>query len=322
MADQILSQEEIDALLSSMDKREIDTEETQTIESKVEPFNLTAQGIMLKEQFYALEEVYGKFSGLMSDSLSDSLQKEINVEPVTTKMMKFEDFIAQFPTPTIFSIFNMEPLIGSGLMAIESDLVFSLIDCMFGGNGKPLNKEKDFTPIELSMMSKFSNEMLANLELTWAIVYSVKISPKKMEINSEFIHIVDPSDLVIVIVFAITGEEFTGHIHVCLSYLMLEPIKEKLASRVTDDEMQFSWNSQLQDLLKEVTMKCTAELGSSTKQTVRDVLDLQKGDIIKLNTGPKDTVSVKIGGVPKYTGMAGIMKGNRAVKIITSVQNN
>jgi len=156
MPDQILTQEEIDALLSAMDSGEVDLEDEAKSESEVAAYNLTSQNIMLRDQFYALEEVYDKFATMFEASLSALLQRSMEVEFVSTEMVKYQECISAFSSPTSFTIFTMEPLIGSAMLAIEPRLVYSLIDCMFGGDGRPTERMREFTLIEQRMIRKFA----------------------------------------------------------------------------------------------------------------------------------------------------------------------
>jgi len=313
MSDQILSQEEIDALLTSVDKGEVDLE----VDKKEEAgsYDLTSQSIMLRDQFYALEEVYDKFADLLHNLLSSSLRKSVEVKLVSTEMVKFREFLEGFSNPTSFNIFNMEPLIGSSLLAIEPELVFFLIDCMFGGNGKPIARVREFTLIEQRMMRKFAVEVLDSLEKALDVVYSVKISLRKIETKPEFVHMVGPNDLVIGVVFSVKADEFSGDIHLCIPYLMLEPIKDKLSSRyLRENEIEHVFGAQIQNLLKDTNIAVVAELGR-TSYTIRDILNLRAGEIFKLNTGPQDLITINVEHVPKYQGVPGVVKGNRAVQV-------
>jgi flagellar motor switch protein FliM len=316
MSDQILSQEEIDALLSSMDKGEVDLEEDTKVESHAESYDLTSQSRMLRDQFSALDEVYDKFTISLRKSLSSSLQRPIEVDFISMEMRRFEEFLKAFSHPTSFNIFNMEPLIGSAMLVIEANLVFSLIDCMFGGDGKPISQMREFTLIEQRMMRKFTVEVLKNLENSWKIIWSLDFVLKKTETKPEFIHVFAPNDLVIVVVFSMIGGEITGNIHLCIPYLMLESIKDKLSSSyLREAELENTWSFQLQDLLMETTVGISAELGRTSAHTVRDLLDLQSGDVIKFSSGPQGTVTVTVEGIPLYQGLPGVRNGNRAVQI-------
>ena len=322
MADQILSQEEIDALLSAMDRGEVDVEQEIRKEKVVEPYNLTSQNSMLRSQFYALEEVYDKYATLLDQSLSSTLQRPIEVEFVSTEMVKYGEFISAFSTPTSLNVFSMEPLIGSALMAIEAKLVFSLIDCMLGGDGKPVTQIRDFTLIEQRMIKKVAEELLQTFEEAWAVVHEVNIALRKTETKPEFVHLVNPNDLMIIMVFAIKGEEFSGNVHLCLSYLMLEPIKEKLSSTYrSGNDTEHTWQQQLTSLLKETHVNMIAELGK-TQHTIRELLELEVDHVLRLNTGPKDPVVLTVDGIPKFRGLPGVIKGNRAVEITEQVRPN
>ena len=150
---------------------------------------------------------------------------------VSTEMVKYGEFIQAFANPTSFTVFGMEPLIGSSLLAVESGLVFSMIDCMFGGKGTPLKAKREFTRIELGMMRRLTHELLGQFEKAWESVFAIRVVPRKVETKPDFVHLVSPDELMIVIVFSLSGEAFAGNFHFCVSYRMLEPIKDKLSSR-------------------------------------------------------------------------------------------
>jgi flagellar motor switch protein FliM len=322
MSDQILTQEEIDALLSAMDKGEVDLEEEVKQEAEVTPYNLTSQNIMLRDQFHALEEVYDKLARLMGTSFSALLQRSIEVEFVSTEMVKYTECISAFSNPTSFTIFGMDPLIGSAMLAVEPRLVNSLIDCMFGGDGKPTERMREFTIIEQRMMRKFALEALENLQKAWKVVDPINVVLKKTEVKPEFVHLASPNDLMVVIVFGVRGSEFSGNLHICIPYLMLEPIKDKLSSKyLREKDMEHNWRAQLETLLHDTPVTIVAELGVTTR-SVRNLLDLQIDDVIQLNTGPEDLVTLSVDHVPKFFGYPGIIKGNRAVEIAALRRKN
>lgn len=320
MAENVLSQDEIDALLSAMDSGEVDLQaKEEPPEARAESYDLTSQNIMLRDQFSALEEVYDKYSGLLQNSLSALLQQTFDVKFVSTEMVKFGDFIQAFSNPTSFTIFTMEPLIGSALLAIEPGLVFSMIDCMFGGKGKPLKPRREFTMIENGMLQRLSRELLGDFERAWERVFSIRITPKKSETKPEFVHMVSPDELMIVIVFSINSEEFSGNFHICMSYRMLEPIKDKLSSRyLRAKDTEHAFSDRIKKILERTEVELIAELGH-TDHTFGDLLSLQENDIFTLNTGPHDPITVNIESVPKYRGFPGIVNGNRAVELTETI---
>lgn len=315
MTDQILSQEEIDALLGAMAKGEVNLSEEKRAAPAVVPYDLTSQRIMMREEFYALGEVYDKFTGMLQIAMSSMLQRSFEVRIVSTEMVKFGDFIKAFSNPTSFNLFSMEPLIGTALIAIETNLAFSLIDCMFGGDGKPLVQNRDFTVIEQRMLVKFALEVLSNFEKAWENVFPVKITLRKTESKAEFVHMVNPNDQVIVIAFTIAGKEFSANLYACISYLMLEPIKEKLSSKyLREKDIAYAWRPQLERLLDDAPVVLIAELGRTMK-SLRDLLEMDVDDVLKLNAGPEDPVTIRIQNTEKFYGLAGVARGNRAVEI-------
>jgi len=317
MSEQILSQEEIDALLSAMDSGEVDVKEDIKPEVKAEArsYDLTSQSLMLRDQFDALDEVYDKFVNLLNVGLTGSLQRAIEVKQVSKEIVKFGEFLHAFSNPTGFSIFTMEPLIGSALLAVEPNLCFALIDSMFGGTGRPLAKVREFTQIEQRMLSKFYQEVLKELQRAWQVAYSIKVVQKKTETKPEFVNLVSPGDLVLIFVFSVSGEAFSGNIHICTPFLMLEPVKDKLSSRyLREKDRAHAFKGQLSLLLRDTQVNLVAELGR-TITSIGRVLELERDDVLKINTGPQDPVVIKVEGTPKYLGMPGAVKGNRAVQI-------
>ena len=216
----------------------------------------------------------------------------------------------------------MDPLIGSAMLAVEPALVYSLIDCMLGGDGKPTQQDREFTLIEQRMMRKFALEVLNGLQQAWKIIDPINVSIKKTEIKPEFVHLALPNELMLVIVFALKGEKFSGNLHICIPYLMLEPIRDKLSSKYLQcKDQEHTWCEQLQKLLQDTPVTLIAELGLTTC-SVRDLLDLRIDDLLQLNTGPEDLITLNAGDVPKFLGFPGIIKGNRAVEIAALLDKN
>jgi flagellar motor switch protein FliM len=322
MSDKILSQEEIDALLNAMDSGEVEIDEEPEKESKAEakPYDLTSQSLMLRDQFDALDEVYDKFVNLLNVRLTGTLQHPIEVKMMSKEIVKFGEFMQAFSNPTGFSIYSMDPLIGNAMLAVEPSLGFALIDCMFGGAGKPLAKIREFTQIERRMLQRFYQDVLSELERAWKVAYDIKVGPKKTETKPEFVNLVSPGDSVLVFVFSVNGDEFSGNIHICTPFLMLEPIKDKLSSRyLREKDRAHVFRSQLTVLLKDTKVRIVAQLGK-TSRTIGQILNLEANDVVKLKTGPQDPVTLNVEGVPKFHGMPGIVKGNRAVQITQLIE--
>ncbi len=321
MPDQILTQEEINALLSAMGRGDVDLEQSQGAAEAVY-YNLTSQKVMLRDQFSALTEVYDKVAVLLNSSFSSMLQRSIEVAFVSSEMVRYQEWIGALSSPTSFVVFGMEPLIGSALLAIEPGLVFSLIDCMFGGQGKPVSRIREFTQLEQRMITRLAAEVLAQLQKAWQIVQPVKIAIRKTETKPDYVHLLSPQDQMLVIGFSVKGKEFSGSLRFCISYLMLEPIKEKLSSKyLREKDIEHTWRRPLQQLLMEIPITLIAELGR-TRRTIGEILNLQVDDVIPLPTGPDDQILVAVDHVPKLLAYPGVIKGSRAIEIAAPLNRN
>ena len=321
MGQQILSQEEVDALLSSVASGDVELESPEGVETKdatadLPVYDLTAQNIMMREQFDVLDEVHDRFANALSNYMGSTLGVPVEIELASTEMVKFGEFMEGLSGQTSFHTFRMEPLIGQALLAIEGSLVFFLIDCMFGGKGKgSIKQEREFTLLEQRVMRKFSGDVLKGLAKAWEFVQPMSISIVKSETKQQFVRLVSPSDLVIVVMTAVSLDEFSANMLLCVPYQLLEPIREKLSFKnMRDAELGNTWTEQLKVLLDETEVTIAAELGRIS-HTVRNILDLNRGDVIMLDTGPHDLVPVTVERVPKFLGNAGIVAGNRAVQI-------
>ncbi len=320
MSNEILSQEEIDALLGAMDKGEVDLETDSAATVETEAYDITSQEVHMRDDFDALAEVYEKFTRRVRSTLEARLQTGVAIQLASTNIVKYGDFIGAHTHPTGFGIFSMAPLIGKGLMVFEPRLFFILMDCLAGGNGKPPKKIRDFTPIELGIMRRLFGEVLRDLEKAWEVVYAVKIVLTKDETNPEFLHVADPADLMLVNQYDIKVNSSSSQMHICFPYLMLDAIKHELSSRYMQSKnTEQVYTEKLKQTLGLTPITVIAELGKSL-HTVRDILQLKQDDVITLDKGPQDHVTVSVESVPKFQGMAGVTKGNRAVHIFDMTQ--
>jgi flagellar motor switch protein FliM len=322
MNDQILSQEEIDALMMAMKDGEADFEtKKEEPEAEAVPYDLTSQSRIISEQYHALAEVHDKLSHMLHAEVTGFLQRSVEVRFVSTEMIKFEEFITAFSAPTSFHVFTMDPLVGPCILAFEASLVFPLIDCMFGGSGRSYNISRGFTVIEQRMMRKFAGEVLKCLEKAWQLLYPIRTEVIREETKPEFMHIMNPKELMISTVYSLKGEEFEGYAYICKSCLMLETIKDKLSSRYLREKgSEQKSNAVLRKLLKRSDVDVSVEVGH-TVCSVGDLLNLRVDDLLQLQTGPEDPVSINIEGIKKYAAEPGVVKGSRAVKIMGNIHS-
>ena len=316
---QILSQEEVDALLRGVTDGEIETETEEAVdESGIVSYDLTSQERIIRGRMPTLDIINQRFTRLFRNSLSSTLRKVLDVSTVSTDTVKFGEFIKSLPVPASLHIFKMDPLRGFALFIAESKLVFALVDTFFGGGGNVSMKieGRDFTTIEQRMIKKVVLMALEDFEKAWKPVHNVTISFVRSEVNPQFAAIVPPTDVVVVILFEIEMDQVSGTITVCLPYSTIEPIIGKLKAGFQSDQLEVDqlWIKRLRERMLEAQVEVIVELGKATI-TSKDLVNFKVGDIIQLDNDVNDELNVKIEGVSKFRGYPGTMKGNKAVQV-------
>jgi flagellar motor switch protein FliM len=316
--EKLLSQEEIDALLKGMGTGEVETKPEPAEGFRVALFDFTNQDRIIRGRMPTLEIVNDHFSRLFRNSLSTALRRVVDVGSRGIQMMKFGEFIKTLPVPSSIQIFKMEPLRGHAILVLESKLVFTLLDVFFGGSGKTQFRieGRDFTAIESRLIQKVVNMIFADLEKAWGAVQALTFQYVRSEINPQFVSIVPPSDIIIHISFGVELEQFTGMIILCLPYSIIEPIKTKLYSGYQSDQLEIdrSWASTFLDRLQDSEVEVKVELGRR-QIMVQDLLKWKEGDVFLLEKEASQPLMVKVQGVPKFYGRAGVSGGNKAIQI-------
>lgn len=316
---QILSQEEVDALLRGVSDGEIETEaEDLGEDSGVVAYDLTSQERIIRGRMPTLDIINQRFSRLFRNALSSALRKVLDVSAVSTDTVKFGEFIKSLPVPASLHIFRMHPLRGFALLVAESKMVFALVDSFFGGSGEAKMKieGRDFTTIEQRIIKNVIIMALADLQKAWQPVHQVEMVFVRSEVNPQFAAIVPPTDVVVVILFEIEMDQFSGTLTVCLPYSTIEPIIGKLKAGFQSDQLEvdLAWVRRLRERLAKAEVEVRVELGEA-KVASRDFVALKPGDVIPLETDISDELLVTVGGVPKFMGHPGVVRGNKALKI-------
>jgi flagellar motor switch protein FliM len=315
----ILSQEEVDVLLKGLSGGEIDTDRTELGEpGDVLPYDLTSQDRIIRGRMPTFEMTTEKFARLFRLSLSSLLRRVVGVSALSVEMMKFGEFLKTLPVPTSLHIFRMEPLRGSAIFVVESKVIFSLVDILFGGSGQSSFKieGREFTAIENRLIKRVVLGALADFEKAWKAIIELKVSHQRSEINPQFAHIVPLTDVVVVVHFEIEMEFSSGVVSVCIPYSMLEPVREKLQAGFQSDalEVDREWANRFRDGLMASRVELIVELGR-TEVNAKDVVDLKKGDVIMLDRYRVDPLDVYVEGVQKLTAFPGVFKGSSAIQI-------
>ncbi len=322
---QVLSQDEVDALLRGVTDGEVETESDDGggEDSEIVAYDLTSQERIIRGRMPTLDIINQRFSRLFRQSLSTSLRKIADVSTVSTDTVKFGEFIKSLPVPASLHIFRMEPLRGFALFVAESKLVFSMVDAFFGGGqGRTIKIEgRDFTSIEQKMIKKVVIAALADWEKAWKPVHSVNISFVRSEVNPQFAAIVPPTDVVVVILFEIEMENVSGTITICLPYSTIEPIISKLRAGFQSDQLEVdqTWIRRLSERLCETNVNLLVNLGSTTIHG-KELMSLKIGDVIQLDNDINTSLMVNVEGVAKFAGMIGNSRGNKAIKITEIIE--
>lgn len=321
---QVLSQDEVDALLSGISGGEVETgTEKPSDASNIRIYDLTSQEKVVRARMPVLELIGDRFCRSMRTSLAFTLRKPVGVSIISKDMMKYGDFLSNVPLPTSINILRMDPLKGNILLVLESKLVFCLVDILFGGRGGETYKieGREFTNIENRLVRNVVDVMMNDLKKAWKNVLPVSLHFVRSEINPQFATIVSSDDIVLVMTFELEMESSTGKVTLCLPYAVLEPIKDKLQGLVQTEQLEVDsiWTERFRNRLKEVPVEIAVELGNA-QVTGRELLDLTIGDVIQLDTYSKEKLMVKVENAIKFAGYPGFYRGNQAIQISNVVE--
>jgi len=315
----ILSQDEVDALLKGVQTGEIGTEEAkQKIMSGVRPYDLTSQERIVRGRMPGLEMANERFSRFFRNSVSGLIMKFVDISIHNVGVVKFGEFMKTIPFPSSINIFKMEPLKGYSLCVLEAPLVFAFVEFFFGGatvrNVK--SEGRAFTTIEQGVIKKVVAMALQDMATAWSGISPIQPEHVGAEMNPQFVTIVTPSEIVIKIEIHLEVDDFTGKLFFCIPYSMIEPVKEKLYSGIQGDKFDQDqrWVARLKDILMGSPVEVVAELGK-TVLTCSDLMGLREGDVLTLHKSTSDELEVKVESIPKFLGMPGNSRGNQALRI-------
>lgn len=317
MAEDILSQEEIDALLHGVDGGDISTDdEGEVFQDDFSSYDLTSQERIVRGRLPTLELINERFARHMRVGLFNLLRRSAEVSIDGVQVIKFGEYLQTLYVPTSLNLVKVSPLKGTGFFAVEAKLVFKLVDIFFGGDGRHAKIEgRDFTPTELRVVEMVLNQAFKNLEESWKPLLEIHIEQIGSEINPAMANIVSPTEVVIVSVFHIEIDGGGGDLHITLPYSMIEPIKELLDSGMTGDigEVDERWvNALRRDILRAfVELECTVV---EKKMSLRDIIDLDAGDIIPVDI--PESLVLRANGVPLFKARMGTSRGNLALQVV------
>jgi len=303
---QVLTQDEVDALLKSVAGGEVETKAPldEGAKGDIMPYDFAAQDKIIRGRMPTLEVINDRFARFFRNALSTMLRRIVDVTPVSLDILKFGDFMRSLPVPSSIHIIKVDPLRGNALVVLEAKLVFALIDCFFGGRGTSGIKVegREFTAIEQKILYKVVDSALKEWANAWRPVHDIQFSYVRGEMNPQFAGIIPNEDVLVVVQFEVEMDEATGNTVLCIPYMLLEPLRDKLYATFQTEEkvdVDMDWLNRLKEELLRVYADLVVELGS-TRITGRDLALLKVGDVILLDKNANDLLLVKVQNIPKF----------------------
>ena len=321
MPGDILSQHEIDALLSALSTGEMSAEEMKKEDEtrKVKVYDFKRALRFSKDQIRSLTRIHENFARLLTTYFSAQLRTYIQINVASVDQIPFEEFIRSIPNMTLLNIFEVPPLEGNIIMEVNPNVAYSMLDRLMGGAGEGPGKVDNMTEIETKILTNLFERSFDNLREAWSGIIEIDPFLSEMEVNPQFLQMISPNETVVVISFNIVIGESSGMINICIPHVVLEPIVPNLSVRywmqTNKKEPTPEQSIILEKRLKQADLPLTTELGKGA-MSVEDFLYLQVGDVISLDRKIDDPLIVKVGGIPKFTAQPGHLRNRMAVQII------
>jgi len=317
----VLSQDEIDALLHGVDDGDVDTDGDEELnDGSARSFDFNSQERIVRGRLPTLEMINERFARNFRVSMFNLLRRQAEIAVGGVQMMKFAEYVHSLYVPTSLNMTKIDPLKGTGLFVIDPKLVFIVVDNFFGGAGRFYNKieGREFTPTEQRVISMLLEQIFKDLEDAWKPIKPLKIEYQSSEVNPHLANIVSPTEVVVVSTFRVDLEGGGGDLHVTMPYSMIEPIRDLLDAGVQSDmsEIDDRWRLSLRDEIFESKVEVKSFL-SDVEINLSEVNKLKIGDIIPFDM--PDQIILEAEEIPLFRGQIGVSRGNAAVKIIERV---
>ena len=316
MSQQILSQDEVDALLQGI-TGESQTLERETVDkSATRNYNLADQERIVRGRMPTMEIINERFARNIRIGMFNFIRKSPEVAIGLTKVQKYSAFLREIVVPTNFNLVSVRPLRGSGLIVCDPTLIFAVIDSLFGGSGKYHTRieGRDFSMTEHRIILRVVDLITSEYKKAWLGVYPLELEYQRSEMQPQFANIASPSEVVVTTSFTLEIGDISGTIHFCIPYSTLEPIRDILYSTVQGDasEPDRRWVNLLTQQIQAAEVELVAEMAQAPA-TVEQLLSFQVGDFIELDLHP--SIEVKVSGVPVLECHYGISNGRYALKV-------
>ncbi len=320
----LLSQDEIDALLHGVGNGDVETDDEDDLDDgSARNYDFTSQDRIVRGRLPTLEMINERFARLFRISLFNILRRSPEISVGGVQVLKFSEYVHSLFVPTSLNLIKMPPLRGTGLFVFDPKLVFTIVDNFFGGDGRFHTKieGREFTPTELRVIQIMLDLCFENFKEAWAPVYKVDFEFQNSEVNPQFANIVSPTEVVVVTTLHIELEGGGGDMHVTLPYSMLEPIRDLLDTGLQSDrdDTDDRWIDALRDQLHTSEVEVGTVL-TETQITLDDLRNIKPGDVIPIDM-PEEVI-LETDGVPIFKGKLGVNNGNFAIKIADRYNSN
>ncbi|HHH43986.1 MAG TPA: flagellar motor switch protein FliM [Gammaproteobacteria bacterium] len=317
----LLSQDEIDALLHGVNGGDVETETSEEVpEGEITGYDFTSQDRIVRGRMPTLEMINERFARYFRISLFNMLRRASESSVSVVQMLKFAEYVHSLFVPTSLNLVRIPPLRGTSLFVLEPKLVFALVDNFFGGGGRFHTKieGREFTPTELRVIQMVLEVAFKDLMQAWKPVLEIGFDYQSSEVNPHFANIVSPTEVVVVNTFRIELEGGGGDMHVTMPYSMVEPIRELLDAGVQSDrsDRDERWTRTIREEMKEAQVDLSTTL-VETSLSLREVNELKAGDVIPIDL--PELVTIEAEETPVFRGRFGIHNGSRAVKIVSKI---
>ena len=321
---EVLSQNEIDNLLAALSTGELDVDQIQENDEKqVKNYDFSRPTKFSKEHLRTLEIIFEHYSRLIFTNLPVYLRKNVQVTVASSETVTFNEFTNALSNPVILGIINFTPLNGQSIIDLATNLGYAMLDRMLGGSGVPLEKNREFSEIELTIIQKLLIMFTQLLREPWKNVIDINPVLQRLETNPQFAQVIAPNDMIAIVTLNMKIGDVEGFMNVCLPFFTLEDVMDKLNTKYWFSTMQENRDENYEDyiesLIRKVDIPIRAVLGKSTI-SVNDFMNLQVGDCIRLDSRVDDDMNIFVGNIKKFTALPGAEKDSYAVRITSVIR--
>ncbi len=325
MVDEVLSQNEIDALLSAITSGEMDAEELkkEDKEKKVRVYDFKRALRFSKDQIRSISRIHENYARMLTTFFSAQLRTYVNINVASVDQIPYEEFIRSVPKMTVLNTYSVAPLEGRIVMEINPNIAYALLDRILGGKGFSANKVDNLTEIETILMSQIFEKAIVNLQEAWASIVEIDPVMEEFEVNPQFLQMVSPNETVVVVSLNTAIGDTSGLINICIPHIVLEPIISKLSvhywmqtsTKERDDEAYNKLSTNLE--LAKVEAKT---LLGTTDINIEQFLNLKPNDVIGLDQTIDQPLILEVNDKPKFYVQPGKLKNKLSVQVMEEIK--